>query len=127
MGRKTYLTILEMAPEYHYTDKIGFVFTRDKSLRDTKYKRFISDNIASFVNELKAKEGKDIWLVGGGEIVKYFIDNKLIDQIIISIHPKILGMGLPLFIPPLKETDLKLTNCSRFESGLVQLDYDVIK
>ena len=64
--------------------------------------------------------------MGGGEIVKIFLDNYLLDEIIISVHPIVLGEGTPLFVGT-KETKLELTNHKIFENGLVQLHYKVIR
>lgn len=127
MGMKTYKSIFELGGGYLYKDKKGFVFTRNRETKKEDYVEFIHEKIAEFTRELKNLPGKDIWLVGGGEIIKIFADESLIDQIIISIHPKILGSGIPLFPAPLKETDLKLIGSESFDSGLVQLNYLVVK
>ena len=72
------------------------------------------------------QSGKNIWLVGGGEIVKIFLENDLLDEIIISIHPIVLGDEIPLFAGA-KEIKLELANHKIFKNGLVQLHYKVIR
>ena len=49
------------------------------------------------VKSIRATAGKDIWLVGGGEMVREFLQKKLVNEIGISIHPRLLGDGVPLY------------------------------
>jgi dihydrofolate reductase len=71
--------------------------------------------------------GKDIWLVGGSEIISILLKADLLHDIILSIHPKILGKGIPLFKNSEKEMNLKMINCKAFDSGLIQLHYTTFK
>jgi len=52
------------------------------------------------------------------------VRERLIDEYIVSIHPVVLGSGIPLFRQPGVETWLTLIRCEQFTSGLVQLTYD---
>ena len=52
------------------------------------------------VKAIRATEGKDIWLVGGGEMVREFLQKKLVNEIGISIHPRLLGMEFRCFAQP---------------------------
>ncbi|MEW5816187.1 MAG: dihydrofolate reductase family protein [Spirochaetota bacterium] len=85
--------------------------------------QFVSGDIRSFVESLRQAEGKDIWLMGGGELVESFLKERSIDEIILTIHPVILGAGIPLFRGEHQQTDLKLINCRSYESGIVQVHY----
>lgn len=119
VGRKTYeqsLT-LEDAP---FSGKGCYVFTR-KASGKSGYVTFVSEDIAEFTKGLKDGPGSDIWLVGGSETIAAL--RHLIDEFIISIHPGILGAGIPLFTGEWKETGLELVNSTSFASGLVQLHY----
>jgi len=49
--------------------------------------------------ELLRTSGKDIWLLGGGELVRSFLQEQLIDEIMVAVHPIVLGEGIPLFPP----------------------------
>jgi dihydrofolate reductase len=71
--------------------------------------------------------GKDIWLLGGGEIASILLNADLVDEIILSIHPVILGRGIPLFSNIRKRVNLQLLESNTFGSGLVQLCYGVLK
>jgi len=54
---------------------------------------FITENIIETISELRNQEGKDIWLVGGGELTSALLTAKLIDEIQICYFPIILGKG----------------------------------
>ncbi len=124
MGRKTYEVSKKFEKE-PFKEKKVFVFTKKRELNKEKNIEFVND-VASFSKKLIKKKGKTIWLVGGGEIVRIFMNNHLIDEIIISIHPIILGDGISLFNGA-GETKLNLTKSKIFKNGLVQLNFKVLK
>ena len=99
------------------------VFTRSPD-KDDDNVEYVADP-AGFIIELALMHGKDIWLVGGAEIITPLLNASLVAEIILSIHPVILGGGIPLFSSIEKRHDLKLTGSTAYPSGLVQLRYDV--
>jgi dihydrofolate reductase len=111
-----------------------YVFTRsteEKENKNVTYDvEYIDEDIPSFARLLiqqSSVEKKDIWLLGGGEIVSILLNAGLVDEIILSIHPIILGKGVPLFPSIKKRVKLQLQQSIPFESGLVQLCYYVPK
>jgi len=72
---------------------------------------------------LKKEEGKDIWLVGGGKLIAGFLDQDLIDEMIISLIPLILGDGIRLVPDNPKETRFELIKTSAFKTGIVNVAY----
>ena len=127
VGRKTYDQSLEF-DKYPYKGKKVYVFTRGtEGKKNTHYVEYIDADIPSFVRHLLQSVGKDIWLLGGGEIVSILLNAKLVDEIILSIHPIILGRGIPLFSNIKKHVKLQLLESNPFGSGLVQLCYGVLK
>lgn len=120
LGRKTYEQVLTFG-DFPYRQKACYVFS-STSQSNTDDVQFINSDIVSFVNDLKKREGKDIWLVGGSELTKTFMTHDLIDEYIISIIPMILGEGIPLFAN-CGSQHLKLIDTKRYASGLVQLHY----
>ena len=122
IGRKTYELSLKLGESYK--DKKVIVFTTKKSFKKNGNIEFVSD-VVPFTNELKKSKGKNIWLVGGGEIVSVLLNNNLIDEMQIFVHPIILGKGIPLFNNIKKEVKLKLAETYKFEDGLVRLHYRV--
>ena len=121
IGNKTYQLMLKMG-ENGYSGMTNYVFTRKPTESKSDNVIFVSDNIVEFVRQLKDKDGKNIWLVGGGEIANVFFAASLVDEMILSVHPIILGDGIPLFKRS-KRIDYKLTDCIKYPSGLVQLLY----
>jgi dihydrofolate reductase len=128
VGRKSYDQSL-ILDEYPYKGKKVYVFTRKKVRKNNNEQdvEYIDTNIQDFVTSLTQSIGKDIWLLGGGEIVSVLLNAGLVDEIILSIHPIILGRGIPLLRNIQKEVNLKLENSLSFESGLTQLCYKVLK
>jgi dihydrofolate reductase len=127
MGRKSYDQSLTF-DEYPYKGKKVYVFTHKKVRKNNKQDvEYIDTNIQDFVASLTQSIGKDIWLIGGGEIISVLLNAGLVDEIILSIHPIILGTGIPLLRNIQKEVNLKLENSLSFESGLTQLSYQVLK
>ncbi|HEX2983586.1 MAG TPA: dihydrofolate reductase family protein [Ignavibacteriales bacterium] len=127
MGRKTYDEMLKMEGGNFIPDKKVYVFSQkiDKAVYDNY--EVIKTNMIEFTRSLLKEPGKDIWLVGGGEIIKVFLENKLIDEIVVSIHPILIGSGIPLFPSGDYWTNLEVTDCIKFDSGLVQIKYNVKK
>ncbi len=128
VGRKSYDQSLTL-DEYPYKGKKVYVFTRKKVRKKNNEQdvEYIDTNIQDFVTTLTQSIGKDIWLLGGGEIVSILLNADLVDEIILSIHPIILGTGIPLLRDIQKEVNLKLENSLSFDSGLTQLCYKVLK
>jgi dihydrofolate reductase len=124
MGRKTYELSLSFGPPYVYQGKKSYVYSRDKAGSRDENAEYIAGNPEDLIGRLRAQAGRDIWLVGGAELVRDFLAKDLIDEFIISIHPIILGAGIPLFPVQGRELSLQLIKSISFESGLVQLHYE---
>jgi len=75
------------------------------------------------VTELKEGHGRNIWLVGGGQLLGEAVTYDLLDELILSIHPIILGDGVPLFPPGLPTRRLHYLRSEPFNTGLVQIWY----
>lgn len=123
MGGRTYRDILNMDVIYPYKDKISYIITRNKMNSQKEKIDFISDNIIEAISEIKKQKGKDIWLVGGGEIIAMLLNNDLIDEMIITIIPMMLGAGIPLFPNTTKESPWKLHNIHSYTNNVLQVEY----
>jgi dihydrofolate reductase len=75
------------------------------------------------IAEIRHQPGANIWLYGGAELVSAFITHNQINELMLSVHPTILGAGKPLFTDIKERTDLVLLKSEQFSSGLVQLTY----
>ncbi|NVO21308.1 MAG: dihydrofolate reductase [Bacteroidetes bacterium] len=121
-GRKTYELILTFG-DFPYPGKTNYIFSRAGSWGSAEQVTFVDEDVAAFVERLKKQEGRDIWLVGGAEIVSALERAGLIDDYIISVHPIILGDGISLFSDAGLNQSIELVSTGSFPSGLVQLTY----
>jgi dihydrofolate reductase len=124
MGRKTFEKALQLE-EQPFKEKKCFIFTKNSTAittflhtKDENNIEFI-DNVIEFVKNLVNYNGKDIWLVGGADIISVLINAKMVNEIILSIHPIILGNGIPLFKDIKEDVNLKVINSFTFKSGLM--------
>ncbi len=125
MGNSSYQEILGFDVPFPYPDKTNYVFSRSENNEDNEFVKFFSGDIAKFTKQLKEKPGKDIWLVGGGQINTVLLINGLIDKIILTIIPITLGDGIPMFHEGAPaETKFDLEKSQAFKSGLVQLTFN---
>jgi dihydrofolate reductase len=123
MGRHTYDLALSF-PEYPYAEKAVYVFSRSQPAgKDERGSHITSESPGNLLSRLRDDPGKDIWLVGGGQLVRSFLDEDLIDRLDVFIHPVLLGSGLPLFPRGAAQTHLVFEGTTSFVSGLVQLSY----
>jgi len=81
--------------EFPYQTKACYVFSRSH-LANTNHVKFVNEDIATFTDNLKKEEGKNIWIVGGGDLLHTFLKEKLVDELIVTVAPTIIGEGIPL-------------------------------
>jgi len=125
MGRKTYEQVLGFG-DWPYTEKKTYVFTRQKEpLRREKNVEFVSGDIGEFARRLKENTDEDIWLVGGSQFIKAFLEEDLVQEMIVFIVPIILGGGIPLFDRIGKEIRLRTGRVEKYENGLVRVEYEM--
>jgi dihydrofolate reductase len=125
LGRKTYDWVMNHVPEFPHADKETFVITRKQKAQLGKIV-FYTGNIRNLVLLLKKKDGKNIFCDGGAEVVNVLLKEKLIDELIISVIPVLVGDGIKLFQDDRPEQNLELISAKKFDTGLVQLHYKVI-
>lgn len=127
LGRKTYEASLRLGAKFD-SGNPTIVFSRHPRPADAPSGvEFVHDAIGPFVSRLREQPGKDIWLMGGGEIIASFLDAQAIDEFVISVAPVFIGDGIPLIARRHRHTPLELHSVERFEDGLVQLHYRVQK
>ncbi|HEU4389665.1 MAG TPA: dihydrofolate reductase family protein [Blastocatellia bacterium] len=125
IGRKTYEASLRMGAKFDSKDRT-IVFSRKPPPKDAPSGvDFTDETIGVFMNGLRKSQGKNIWLMGGGEIIASFLDAKAIDEFIISVVPTFIGDGVPLIARRQRHVPLSLLSTEKFEDGLVQLRYAV--
>ncbi|NIP57544.1 MAG: dihydrofolate reductase, partial [Gemmatimonadetes bacterium] len=77
------------------------------------------------VERLRASEGKDIWLFGGGRLFRSLVDAGLVDTVEVAIVPVLLGDGVPLLPAGPGPVRLELSAEETFPSGIVLARYTV--
>ena len=122
LGKTTYDQVLTFG-EYPYRDKKSFVFSRTSKNNDN-HVEFVSD-IEKFVKDGFPGAGKNIWLVGGAKIIASFLKIGVVDEIITTVIPVLLGKGIPLFQNIENETNLELVKTEKY-GQLVDLHYKVL-
>ena len=125
LGRKTYEMSLRLGATFNEKNR-RIVFSRRAAPPDAPAGvEFVSEAIGPFVDRLRAQPGKDIWLMGGGDIIASFLDAHAIDEFVVSVAPVFIGEGIPLIARRHRQTALELLSSERFEDGLVQNRYRV--
>jgi len=95
MGRRTYDWIIrENKNDFPYKNQKCFVFTNKND--KIEFAQIIKEDVKTFARKMK-EEYNNIWIVGGGEIIKEYLDIDEIDEYRITIAPIILGSGIRLF------------------------------
>ena len=86
----------------------------------------IASDVAQVIADLKQRDGKDIWLFGGGQLFRSCLELGLVDAVDVAVVPVLLGGGIPLLPSPAPRTRLTLTNRRVYEnSGIIALEYNV--
>src|SRR6478672_975218 len=125
VGRKTYEMSLRLGAKFDSTSRT-IVFSRRPPPGDAPPRvEFVNGAIGPFVSRLREEPGKDIWLMGGGDLIASFLDEKAIDELVISVAPVFIGDGIPLIARRHRHVPLELRSVEQFEDGLVQLHYHV--
>lgn len=124
MGRRSYEAALAQG-QVGMPGMRAIVFSR--SLRQEEHPGVtISRSPSATLRELRAVPGKDLWLFGGGELFRSFLEAGLVDQLEIAIVPVLLGAGLPLLPGSALHTKLSLVSHRVYEaSGIVLHTYAV--
>ncbi|QPC47855.1 dihydrofolate reductase family protein [Mangrovibacillus cuniculi] len=124
MGRKTYEKVLSFPVDFPHKERDCFVLSQSKKGKDNNV-TFYDGNVKDLVDELKKKEGKNIFVDGGAGAVHALREQNLIDEYVISIIPVLLGNGIRLFKDLDHQQTLELVESQSFDTGLVQVKYRV--
>jgi len=125
MGRKSYEMGLKMGGGKlsSYGMKC-YVFS--KTLRNVAHEDFaiVSDPPKPFIEALKKKKGKDIWLMGGGELTRAFLQDDLVDELYLGVVPTLIGEGIPAFPSGFPQREFALAENKTYSMGLIALRYE---
>ena len=130
MGRKTALGFVKMRKNGEIPETPGIrYYVVSRRWKPGKRDGFevVSGSLKAFVKKLKRRPGKDIYLGGGGELARSFLQGDLVDELFIGLGPMLLGDGIPGFPAKFPQRDFKLTECKAYSNGSVALRYERIR
>jgi dihydrofolate reductase len=124
IGRKTYDWVVKEIGSSHYDNGERKVYVITRTERPGVGKTtFYTGSPAELVRKLKSEEGKNIYCDGGAEVINDLLKNDLVDEMIISVIPVLVGDGTRLFHDGRPEQELELLTAKTFDTGLTQLHY----
>lgn len=123
MGSSTYHQIMGWGIEFPYADKKNYVLTRMAEIKESDLVEFVSRDHVAFIKQLKEEKGKDIWLIGGGQVNTMLLNERLIDEAIIFVMPVVIPDGIEIFENTPLETHLELQSAITYSTGAVELTY----
>jgi len=136
MGSSTYEWMLRNADQvvaetgspWPYAQPTWVFSTRELPRIEGADVRFVQGGVSQVHAEMRvAADGKNIWIVGGGDLAGQFHDAGLLDELIIQVGSATLGTGKPLFPRRVLNPVLHLASVRQMGTGMVELLYDVQK
>ena len=125
LGRRTYeLTLQPGAPPWPAGWRV-YVFSRTLHPEDHPAVTVVGADAGAAVAALRAEQGRDIWLFGGGSLFASLLAAGVVDQVEVAVMPVLLGSGVPLAAPEAPRSQLTLISSDVSPSGVVTLCYDV--
>ncbi len=81
----------------------------------------VSDNVADRIRDLKAQDGGNISVLGSGELVRFLLENGLVDELVLMVHPLVLGTGKRLFADGIDPSRFRLVDSIAGSEGMLML------
>ena len=128
MGRKTCEAGVRMSGGKFESHGLRcYIFSRSLPEGKRDGAIFVREEPKRFVGELRKKKGKDIWLIGGGELTREFLKEDLVDELYLGIVPVLIGGGIPLFAAWFPQREFTLTESKTYSGGLIALKYERVR
>lgn len=121
-GRTTYQPALDIGVTSPYAHLRQYVVSTTTSESPDPAVEIISTDVVGKIRELKADDGKDIYLMGGSRLAGSLLGE--IDSLVLKVYPVVAGAGIPLFTAEFTPTSFTLTGTRALENGTVVLSYD---
>jgi dihydrofolate reductase len=124
MGRKTMELSMKMNGGVYKSGGLEtYVFSRTWKPGEHDGFQVVKGSPASLVGRLKQRKGKHIFLMGGGELGRAFLQADLVDEMFLGVIPILLGKGIPGFPSGFPQRKFSLVSCQTFSKGSVALIY----
>ena len=125
MGRKTYEIALKMGDgSFDSQGMKCYVFSRSMEAGDRGGVTFTAESPAKFIQAARKNRGKDIWLMGGGELTREFLRQDLVDELYLGVVPVLIGEGIAAFPAGFPQRKFTLIENKTFSRGLIALTYE---
>lgn len=123
MGRRTF-EIVRATGETFYGKQ---VIVASRSLQPAAYPdvEIVGEGLEARVRELRMQTGRDIWLYGGGSLFAQLLAWDLVDTVEPAVIPILLGGGVPMLAPGVRQHYLNLVGHRAYPSGMLYLEYEV--
>lgn len=105
----------------------SYVMSRTKPPGERDGLVFSNKSPAAVVREIRKRPGKNIWLMGGGELARAFLKVDLVDELYLGIVPVLVGDGIPLFPPGFPQRNFALVENKTYSKGLIALKYKRVR
>jgi dihydrofolate reductase len=127
MGRTTFEKVLSFNIPWPYEKKVFVLSTTLKKMENELIDKveIIDGDLEIILKKLEKNSYKNLY-VDGGKTIQSFLSKNLIDELIITQAPVILGGGIPLF-SDIPRINLKLLSVKPLDNGMVQSHYRVLK
>ena len=125
MGRRTYEAASKRLGEAAFAGITTIVFSRTMKQQDHPKVTVVSELNPDWVQTLRTRSGKDIWIMGGSQLFRSFLSSGHVDTVEVAVIPALLGGGVPLLPPPYHPAKLRLLSHKIYRSGRVSLAYEV--
>src|ERR1700757_3014783 len=125
MGRKTLDVGIRMSGgKFNSFGLKSYVFSRSQPAGERDGYEITHQTPAALIAELRKQPGKNIWMMGGGELARDFLKADLIDEMDLGIVPVLIGEGIPLFPGGFPQREFKLIENKAYSKGLIVLKYE---
>lgn len=121
MGRRTYQPALDAGLTSAYPHLAQYVVSRTLVAVDDPTVTVVANDPATFVNDLKRRDGMGIWLCGGSILAGALLPQ--IDELILKVNPTVIGAGRPLFAQQFQPHPFTLVASQTYDSGVSVMRY----
>jgi dihydrofolate reductase len=131
MGRKTYDWAMNYyrkigKPEGVWNPRLAYyVFTRKPPKKAAPPIHFVNEPVKKFARRLRGQPGKNVWTMGGADLIASFLDAGEIDEFLLHMMPVLIGEGIPLIAPRHRDISLKLLGSKKYPGGVIEMRYAV--
>lgn len=125
MGRKTYEVGMKLGGGKVSSPGMEcYVFSKTLPTNAPGGVTVVRETPKVFTEGIQKKRGKDIWLMGGGELTRAFLQDDLVDEIYLGILPMLIGEGIPAFPAGFPERSFARVENKSFSRGMIALRYE---